>query len=148
MEKFDPTFIDGTIPVDVVGYEGLYSVTSDGRVWAWPKKSRSAGRFLKQTIDRCGYAYVCLFKDGQRKNHKVHRLVLEAFSPFNQVKEHVNHINGNKLDNALDNLEWCTAKENKEHAFRTGLTKMKPSQIEASRRNIIAYNESKRRKHV
>jgi hypothetical protein len=58
----------------VPGYEGLYSVVEEGQVYAWPKKSRLVGRWLKQTEDRGGYLYVCLFKDGKRKNFKVHRL--------------------------------------------------------------------------
>ena len=123
-------------------YEGLYSVTEEGQVYAWPKKSRLVGRWLKQTEDRGGYLYVCLFKDGKRKNKKVHRLVMESIYPWMENK-HVNHVDGNKKNNCLMNLEWCTPSENKIHAFKTGLTKMQPSQIEASRRNITAYNLSK-----
>lgn len=126
----------------VPGYEGLYSVTEEGQVYAWPKKSRLLGRWLKQTEDRGGYLYVCLFKDGKRKNKKVHRLVMESIYPWME-KKHVNHVDGNKKNNCLMNLEWCTPKENKIHAFKTGLTKMQPSQIAASRRNITAYNLSK-----
>jgi len=131
--------------VPVVGFEGMYSVNKHGMVWAHPKKSRSQGRWLKECVDRGEYAYVCLFKDGKRKNCKVHRIVAEAFL-FDQ-KPQVNHLDGNKLNNDVSNLEWATAKENKQHAFKTGLTKMQPSQIAASRRNIIAYNESKRINH-
>jgi len=123
-------------------YEGLYSVTEDGQVYAWPKKSRLTGRWLKQTEDRYGYFYVCLYKDGKTKKKKVHRLVMESIYPWME-KKHVNHLDGNKKNNCLSNLEWCTPKENKIHAFKTGLTKMQPSQIEASRRNITLYNLSK-----
>lgn len=132
--------------VPIADYEGLYAVTKNGTVWAYPKKSRLQGRWLKQSIDRGGYAYVCLFKNDKRKNCKVHRIVADAFLP--NKKPQVNHIDGNKLNNHVDNLEWATAKENKQHAFNTGLTKMKPSQIEASRRNITAYNFSKGISHV
>jgi len=127
---------------DIVGYEGLYAVTRDGLIWAYPKKSRNEGRWLKISIDRYGYAYVCLFKEGVRKNLKIHRLVAQAFLVASD-KPHVNHIDGYKLNNRASNLEWVTPKENKIHAFKTGLTKMHPSQIEASRRNIITYNLSK-----
>ena len=127
---------------DIVGYEGLYAVTNDGLVWAYPKKSRKQGRWLKEAIDRCGYAYVGLFKDGKVTKLKVHRLVAQAFLVASD-KPHVNHKDGNKLNNCVKNLEWVTPKENKIHAFSTGITKMKPSQIEASRRNIIMYNLSK-----
>lgn len=127
---------------DVIGYEGRYSITEDGLVWAHPNKSRSKGRWLKQCVSRCGYLYVCLFKDGKRKNRYVHQLVAEAFLVKN--KPHVNHIDGNKTNNNLENLEYVTPKENKRHAFDIGITKMKPTQIEASRRNITAYNLSKK----
>ena len=127
---------------DIVGYEGLYGVTSTGLVWAYPKKSRTHGRWLKITIDRCGYAYVGLYKDGKTTKIKVHRLVAQAYLVASD-KPHVNHIDGNKLNNNANNLEWVTPKENKIHAFATGITKMKPSQIEASRRNITMYNLTK-----
>ena len=127
---------------EIVGYEGLYAVTEDGLVWAYPKKSRLQGRWLKSVISRCGYEYVCLFKDGKRKNRYVHQLVAEAYVG-ERVKPHVNHKDGNKLNNHASNLEWVTPKENKIHAFKIGLTKMKPSQIEASRRNITMYNLTK-----
>jgi hypothetical protein len=127
---------------DIVGYEGLYAVTEDGIVWAYPKKSRNHGRWLKEAIDRCGYAYVGLYKAGKITKLKVHRLVAQAYLVACD-KPHVNHKDGNKLNNCASNLEWVTPKENKIHAFKIGLTKMKPSQIEASRRNIINYNLSK-----
>jgi len=133
--------------IDVTEYEGLYAITKEGRVWAYPKASRLEGRWLSICVDRGGYQYVCLFKDGKRKNKKVHRMVADAFLAKNG-KPHVNHIDGNKANNHVDNLEWCTPKENKIHAFKTGLTKMKPSQIEASRRNITKYNLSKGVAHV
>ena len=62
----------------VSGYDGRYSVTADGRVWAHPNASRSQGRWLRPTRDRFGYLYVCLF-NGARKNVKVHRLVADEF---------------------------------------------------------------------
>lgn len=127
---------------DIVGYEGLYGVTSTGLVWAYPKASRLKGRLLKQAIDRGGYAYVGLYKDGKTTKLKVHRLVAQAYLVACD-KPHVNHKDGNKLNNNVSNLEWVTPKENKIHAFATGITKMKPSQIEASRRNITMYNLSK-----
>ena len=132
---------------DVVDYDGLYAVTKEGLVWAYPKASRSKGRWLKLAEDRFGYLYVGLFKGGKIKKLKVHRLVAQAFL-HDVGKPHVNHKDGNKKNNHVDNLEWCTPKENKIHAFKTGLTKMQPSQIEASRRNIMMYNLSKRNVNV
>lgn len=128
---------------DVKGYEGLYSVMPDGRIWAYPKKSRLHGRWLKPSTMRHGYKYVCLFKDGKRKNVYIHRIVGEAFLQTFSGKTCINHIDGNKANNNFSNLEWCTPKENKIHAWSTGITKITQSQIEASRRNITAYNLAK-----
>lgn len=62
--------------------------------------------------------------DNKKKTFRVHRLVLLAFRPIENSDDfEVNHIDGNKENNNLDNLEWCTASENQQHAFRTGLQK-------------------------
>lgn len=79
---------------------------------------------VKPILDRsCGYLLVTLTdkKQNYRKNKRVHRLLCEAFLPNPKNKKHVNHINGNKLDNHLENLEWATPKENAQHAMRMGL---------------------------
>lgn len=132
--------------VDCAGYEGLYAVTSDGRIWAYPKVSRRVGRWLKQREGRFGYYYVGFCKSGIVKTVKTHRLVAAAFlgaSPFEGAQ--VNHIDGVKSNNCVSNLEWCTAKENKQHAWDTGITKHAPSQTLASARNITAHNVSLRK---
>lgn len=128
--------------LDIPEYEGLYAASTNGNIWAYPKLSRLHGRWLKKCISRCGYEYVCLF-NGKRKNIYVHRLVAIAFIKNTDDKPAVNHKDGNKLNNRVENLEWVTNSENKIHAFRNGITKMAPSQIEASRRNITLYNERK-----
>lgn len=124
----------------VVGFEGLYSASNNGMVWAHPKKSRLTGRWLKERTDNCGYRYVCLFKDGIRKYPKVHRVVLMAFSGGDAPPLQVNHINGNKQDNRILNLEWITASANRKHAWATGLQVASLAAREASRRNITAWN--------
>lgn len=127
----------------VVGYEGRYSVAPDGRIWAHPNLSRKKGRWLKETRDRGGYSYVCLF-NGARKNLKVHRVVAQAYLPAND-KPHVNHVNGDKADNRVVNLEWCTPSENKLHAWRTGLTTHTDAQKRAAGRHISAWNRAHRK---
>lgn len=95
----------------IPGYEGRYSVSNYGRV-----KTHRYGwnRVMKQNHDNCGYLYVELL--GKKK--KVHRLVAMAFIPNLENKEEVNHKNGVKDDNRVENLEWATRSENQLHSLR------------------------------
>lgn len=90
----------------VVGYEGLYSVSSDGLVWSDRRK-----KVLKPSLDKYGYYYHVFSVDGLRKTVKSHRLVAEAFIPNPENKPTVDHLNGNKKDNRVENLAWATNKE-------------------------------------
>lgn len=101
---------------DVVGYEGLYSIDIFGNV-----TRLSDNKEMKQQMNKFGYVNVSLSKNGKQKQHKVHRLIANAFIPNPQNKEQVNHIDGNKAHNVVWNLEWCTCKENINHAVKTGL---------------------------
>ena len=80
-----------------------------------------------KTRNRAGTEYQIInfsTEDGKKKTFRAHRLVLMAFKPMeNMDKLEVNHIDGNKKNNKLENLEWCTSSENQKHAFRTGLQK-------------------------
>ena len=106
-----------------------YSVTEDGKVW-----SNLTNKFLKAGLGKVGYYVVALRKDNNQKTFNVHRLVAELFLNNFDNKPFVNHINGNKLDNGITNLEWCTAKENNLHAHKMGLNYISESnRIEASR---------------
>ena len=78
-------------------------------------------RLLSQCHGSGGYLSVNLFKNGKEYKRTVHRLVAEAFLKNNDQKPQVNHIDGDKENNRLDNLEYCTALENMQHAFETGL---------------------------
>ena len=88
----------------VVGYEGHYQVSNFGRV-----KSIKFGKeiILKPRKDKCGYYSVVLYKNGIVKKYYVHRLVAEAFIPNPNNLPCVNHKDENKLNNSVDNLEWC-----------------------------------------
>ena len=111
---------------DVVGYEGLYQVSDQGRVKSLERKvSHWRGgeriqkeRILKPDVSQDGYLRVGLYAGGKRKWFRVHRLVCEAFHDNPDNKSDVNHINEDKADNRAVNLEWCTAKENNNHGTR------------------------------
>lgn len=109
------------------GYEGKYSITNDGRVFSHERyietsykgklyRALRKARWLKPR-DRDGYQCVAI----DQKNVSVHRLVADAFIDNPNMKPVVNHINGIKHDNRVENLEWCTQYENDLHAKITGL---------------------------
>lgn len=110
-------------------YEGLYSASNIGRIKSEQTTvRRSNGRLFnkKEKILRLcytvnGYYSVNLSKEGKRKTRFVHRLVLQAFLPNKENKPHVNHKDGNKINNNVANLEWCTPRENTLHARDYGL---------------------------
>lgn len=88
---------------DIKGFEGLYAITSCGKVW-----SHRSQKFLKAANDGRGYLYVCLKKNGKQKAIKVHRLVAEAYLPNPDNLPCVNHKDEDKTNNCVNNLEWCT----------------------------------------
>lgn len=116
---------------DITGYEGYYQISNFGEVKSLSKTiTRKNGvkvfmpeKILKQTLSNPGYYSLILSKDTIKKNFRVHRLIASAFLPNTNQKKEVNHINGIKTDNRIENLEWSTSSENKIHAFKTGLKK-------------------------
>ena len=92
---------------DVKGYEGLYAVTSCGKVWSYKNK-----KFLETHISNRGYLRVSLCKDGKMKHYSVHRLVAEAYIPNKDNLPQVDHIDNDKTHNYVNNLQWITHKDN------------------------------------
>lgn len=93
-----------------------YMISNFGRVWSTIRE-----QFLKPHPDKDGYLYVMLYNNGIGTNKWIHRLIAENFIPVETGRDQVNHDDGNKQNNSIDNLEWCTLTENRRHAFRTGL---------------------------
>jgi len=103
---------------NIDGFDGMYQVSECGKVYSnWHSKTIE----MKQLITNKGYLKVNLYNNGIIKTYVVHRLVAMKFILNPQNKPQVNHIDGNKQNNNVSNLEWATAKENTKHAYDTGL---------------------------
>jgi hypothetical protein len=99
---------------DIIGYEGLYQVSNLGRI----KSFHNGEKILKCKTDKDGYLEVTLCANGNHKYMRVHRVVLNAFNPLTNENEfQVNHKNGVKNDNRIENLEWVTYSENVLHSL-------------------------------
>ena len=110
---------------DIVGYEGIYQVSNLGRVkslvtWCC-NKYKKREKILKPALNTYGYPTVSLSKNKLRKNKTIHRLVAENFIPNPNNYSQVNHKDGVKTNNKINNLEWVTGSENILHSYKNGL---------------------------
>ena len=103
---------------DIPGYEGLYAATSCGKIWSYRTK-----KFLSTQGLTNGYPTVSLCKDGGRKTWRVHKLIARTYLENPEGKPEVNHKDGNRTNNCINNLEWVTCKENLAQADFAGKPK-------------------------
>jgi len=131
---------------DIKGYEGLYQISNLGRVKSLPKFYQGE-KILKSREDKYGYLYINLIKNKVKKSYKIHRLVAIAFISNNNNYPCVNHKDENKLNNNIDNLEWCTVTYNNRYGNRIIKAANKNrgrKNTEASKKNIsIAIRKKK-----
>lgn len=121
---------------DVVGYEGRYAVSNTGKV-----KRADVDKIMKFSVNKKGYLKVALSTRGALKSCAVHRIVAFAFLENPENKPEVNHINGVKMENNVENLEWCTRDENIAHAIKTGLRDYKSMTGEKSHLSKLTEKE-------
>ena len=117
---------------DIPDYEGIYAITTHGRVWSYPRvieksdgrKKTVVGRWLKASKNLLGQKYTSktsLWFQSQRKNFIISRLVAQAFIPNPDNKPQVDHLDGDSENNHVSNLKWVTAFENTRHEIATGI---------------------------
>lgn len=115
--------------IDIPNVDG-YQINKLGQVLSLPKERRggqgvymSKSKLLNISVSRFGYKYVSLKTNGKMKHISIHRLLAIIFIPNPQNYPIINHKDGNKDNNSLDNLEWCTYKQNNDHAIQCGLAR-------------------------
>ena len=130
---------------DIKDYEGLYQVSSNGIIKSLPRTiikrngqhQKRQGKILSPSLDRYGYPKVVLHKNNIKKNESIHKLVGVSFLNKKETQNQINHLDGNKLNNNIKNLEWVSAKDNTQHAIKNGLRN--PSK--GSRNGMAKLNE-------
>lgn len=110
---------------EIPGYEGYFEVSNlgnfrskDREVFSrWGGTRNYPGKMLKTELMQDGYSRIVLMKDAIRKRYMCHRVVAETFLPNPEGKPYINHIDGNRSNNCVNNLEWCTQSENEQHSI-------------------------------
>lgn len=140
---------------DVKGYEGFYQISNLGRVKSlggWCGTAKRKEKIRAKSLTRDGYEKVRLIHQGKDKTMRVHRLVAEAFIPNPENKDTVNHIDGDKRNNVVSNLEWIDRAEQMIHAYNLGLktsrigsdnsnSKLTDEQVREIRKSYIPYSK-------
>lgn len=127
---------------DIEGYDGKYKVSNMGNVLTNNYKNKKITKILKPSDNGRGYLGVSLYKNGKIHSKTIHKIVAEAFidNPYNLPQ--VNHKDGDKNNNTVDNLEWCTAKENIRHAWKNGLVKITEERRQRSIKQLEKYTKT------
>ena len=118
---------------DIEGYKNLYQISSNGEI----RRIKPKNRILEQSISNSGYKRITLCKDGKTKIFSVHRLVAEAFIKNTYNKPTVNHIDGNKSNNNVKNLEWATRSEQEKWKYKLGYINPKSKKVKCLETNQI-----------
>lgn len=118
----------------IPNYEDFYLVSNIGNIKGLNYRGTGRSQNLILTRNKQGYVRIHLQVDNICKGFMAHRLVAMTFIPNPNNKKEVNHINGIKHDNRIENLEWVTPKENTSHAIRTGLSKGNPCKYKGIKR--------------
>jgi hypothetical protein len=136
---------------DVIGYEGWYQISSNGklrsvdRIVTYPygnSDRKFKGRELSGNTNNNGYVCYDLYKNSKRKKFLSHFLVMMSFVRPKEGKEDINHINGIKTDNRIQNLEYCSRSFNMKHAFKIGLCE---NTIAASKYNLCRKGKTNKK---
>lgn len=138
---------------DVPGFEGYYQASSFGRIRSVDRitNSRTAyGKILKQSLQNSGYRFVGLAKNGKTKSSLVHRVVAISFLELVDGKTYVNHKDGDKENNNVNNLEWCSFSENIKHSYVLGtrvisdrqINRLKNFNVETKSKSVYQYDIS------
>jgi hypothetical protein len=138
-------FMETEIWKDIIGFEGLYQVSSIGRVKSmariFPGYIKITSEIIKTpTISKHGYFHVSLWKNNKMYLRGVHRLVAQSFIPNeNEYQIHVNHINGNKVDNSVSNLDWVSVRENTSHGYLLNNSHINCIGVRKLKKNLEAW---------
>lgn len=121
---------------DVLQYDGVYQISNDGHVRSFAQ-NKDKPHMLHEIEDRDGYLFVRLRKNNKVKQFRVHRLVAETFIPNLEHKPTVNHVDGNKKNNKIDNLEWATYSEQQKHVQANNLRSSQAVRVKCIETGVV-----------
>lgn len=128
---------------DIFGYEGLYQVSTSGRIKSVARHTTKGGIMKTYLSKDTGYIGLSLSKNGKVRYATIHRIMAEAFIPNPENKPCINHKNSIRNDNRIENLEWCTHSENNIHAYKFGNNKITKNHLsQKTKKPVLQYDLS------